>query len=791
MNEKMENNEITFGWTAFTDRSGVKLQFNAQGWGEMLDTLEATDGYEDKKTLPLLKLAKFGNLKTNRGSLRHNANIQVLYGIEGDYDGGEVSMQDAAARLAALGVRCALYASPSWTPEHPRWRVLAPFSAPVTVGQVMVRERMMARLNGALGGILAGESFTASQAFYFGYVEGGHREPYIRVKEEGGWFIDQLAELDKNAKGRPSRLVTGEAQGRVVVDDSLFAERVAELGRLLGDGERRDLFRSYLSAKSRAGASVAEMMAMLRGVVDQYSDPAHPVDWKNLREIAEDFYERDRGVRAEVEGSGLVQGLVKKAEPAPLADPMAGREVSGESGSGGNGSGTGGTSHEGMITLRQAMRELVHIAQGARVVYYNYPRFSMTFPEADKYFAGSLMKVDAENPMRVFQVWATQENRLQAKLLTFAPGEGRFTTQDGLSALNTYIPLPEPKVLGEEAVAGARVFIEHIEWLWGEQAGVFLDWLAHIEQNPGERVQTAWLHIAPNQGMGRNWIAGVLRRVWGEYVAPNVDLVEILDGGFNSAISEKLLAVVDEIDEADARDAAKHAQRFKALQTAETIQINVKYGAQSIQRNCIRWLIFSNHRSALPLNKNDRRVNVAECLDQPKSKEYYRKLYKLREDEGFIQAVRGMLRGRDLSGFNAGERAAVSGDKQKVIASMNTREDRVLDMLVREWPGDLITASALMGALFYNVPAEDRKYKLMAIRNKLETHGVFKVTSGGKYINIGEKKYTLYALRDAAGYNALDFHDLRYWFENKNNGAPLDDMAAHRFVVERMGDEDH
>lgn len=777
---------MDFGWTAFVDRAGNRLQFNAQGWSEMLNALEATDGYEDKKSLPLLKLARFGDLKTNRGSLRHNANIQVLYGIEGDYDGGEVSMQDAADRLEKLGIRCALYASPSWTPEQPRWRVLAPLSNPVSLGQVRVRDRMIARLNGALGGILAGESFTASQAFYFGYVEGGHREPFIRVKEEGGWFIDQMVELDKTAKGRPTKLAVAEGEGRGVVDDSVFAERVAELGRLLGDGERRDLFRSYLSAKSRAGASVAEMMAMVRGVVEQYSDPAHPVDFKNLREIAEDFYERDRGVRAQVEASGLVKNIVEKAEPAPLGDPFAGRELDGGEGGGSSG-GIGAQSHEGMITLRQAMKELVHIAQGARVVYYNYPRFSMTFPEADKYFAGSLMKVDAENPMRVFQVWATQENRLQAKTLTFAPGEGRFLTENGLSALNTYIPLEPPKVKGSEAERKARAFIEHVEWLWGEQAGSFLDWLAHIEQHPGERVQTCWLHVAPQQGLGRNWIAAVLKKVWGAYVAPNVDLIELLDGGFNGLISEKLLAVVDEADEADSRDAARHAQRFKALMTAETLQINVKYGAQSVQRNCVRWLIFSNHRSALPINKSDRRVNVAECRTPPKGREYYKKLYALLADENFIQAVRGYLLGRDLSNFNPGERAAVSRDKEQIIRSNQTREDRILEVLVRDWPGELITSAALTGALFYDIPPEKRVWSMRAVRTKLELHRVVKL---GEHVYRNQKEMGVYALRDEEDFRDMSRSDLSYWLEHRNGGAPMTGEEAHQFIVSRFDGEE-
>lgn len=41
----------------------------------------------------------------------------------------------------------------------------------------------------------------------------------------------------------------------------------------------------------------------------------------------------------------------------------------------------------------------------------------------------------------------------------------------------------------------------------------------------------------------------MLTRLWSGYVAASLDLVSILDGGFNGRMSRKLLAIVDEINE--------------------------------------------------------------------------------------------------------------------------------------------------------------------------------------------------------------------------------------------------
>jgi len=78
----------------------------------------------DKAALPWLKLAQFGNAKTAKGSLRHDANLLAISGIEADYDGGQMDVDAALALLEQQGVASILYTSPSHTADAPRWRVM-------------------------------------------------------------------------------------------------------------------------------------------------------------------------------------------------------------------------------------------------------------------------------------------------------------------------------------------------------------------------------------------------------------------------------------------------------------------------------------------------------------------------------------------------------------------------------------------------------------------------------------------------------------------------------------------
>ena len=119
--------------------------------------------------------------------------------MEGDHDAGTLSVADASAKLEAAGLAALIYTTPSHRPDKPRWRVLCPFSR---VLEPEDRERLCARLNGALGGALAGESFNLSQAYYYGHVEGS--APPETVLIDGG-PLDLATGLDAGALGRDGK----------------------------------------------------------------------------------------------------------------------------------------------------------------------------------------------------------------------------------------------------------------------------------------------------------------------------------------------------------------------------------------------------------------------------------------------------------------------------------------------------------------------------------------------------------------------------------------------------------
>lgn len=169
--------------TLFCDRRAgrkIERQFT---WQQLHDEV-ATVSRPRKDDLPWLKLAQFGDLRTEKGSLRHDANVLSITGVEADYDGEELGWQHAVDLLSHYGIRALVYTSPSHCPDRPRWRVLCPTSRPLPPAE---RTRFMAHLDAIFGGIFARESWTLSQAYYYGSVAGN---PHHHVEVIEGAPID-------------------------------------------------------------------------------------------------------------------------------------------------------------------------------------------------------------------------------------------------------------------------------------------------------------------------------------------------------------------------------------------------------------------------------------------------------------------------------------------------------------------------------------------------------------------------------------------------------------------------
>ncbi|MCR8827619.1 DUF5906 domain-containing protein [Pseudosulfitobacter koreensis] len=371
-----------------------------------------------------------------------------------------------------------------------------------------------------------------------------------------------------------------------------------------------------------------------------------------------------------------------------------------------------------VLTLEQMQQHLVFVATGSKVVN-TLNKTTRTVHDAGNEYAASWHtfdtgKIDKDGQpilktIPALQSWMKSETRTSVDTITWNPADGQFCrspeiSQGGDKAYNLWsgIRLQTPPENWQE---WAQPFLKHVEYLVPDhiERERFLKWCAHIFQKPGELPHTCYLMITPQTGTGRGTLGSILTRALRGYVAANMD-VNALFGGFNGRLAQKLLVTVDEIREGNAANRYQNQEAFKAKITEETRNINEKYGMQFVEKNCCRFLMFSNHEDALPFDNSDRRVIVVENPVLRQSQEYYLWLNKLLKDQRFIASVQRYLTTLSLDGFSPHEPAPMNVAKVKSLKSMESPADQDAQEFIRSWPGELATTSDLTTFMGENAP---------------------------------------------------------------------------------------
>lgn len=302
-------------FTTFPNHSAMRKDELEWDVVDLVEHLKNSGPFSHKGACPWIKLATFGARRTPKNSLRWDGNILEITGIEGDYDGGEITIKQAVDRLSECGIEAIVYASPSHTIAAPRWRVLAPLGKP---HPAHMRTVLMGRLNGALGGILSPESFTLSQSYYYGAVEGAVYEvQYL----DDGMTIDELDSLDEIAIFKKPVVHKNEEGAGADYSLNMFDLAVRHFGRKLKTGDnRRELLKAYMASRSGKGLVRDEVLALVEQAIETYFDPSDPVDLQNVFEIATHFADKDEADQP-VELGLMLKAISSRAKGAVIDTP--------------------------------------------------------------------------------------------------------------------------------------------------------------------------------------------------------------------------------------------------------------------------------------------------------------------------------------------------------------------------------------------------------------------------------------------------------------------------------------
>lgn len=605
-----------------------------------------------KDRLPWLKLARFGDAKSTNGCLRHNANVLAVSGVEADYDAGQLSLDDAARLLEAAGIAALVYTSASHTPEAPRWRVLAPLSREREPGE---REALCARLNGALGGVLDGASFTLSQSFYFGSVEGRHP---VETRLVDGNYLDLVEGVEPLGKGGAPWEARPAAEPHNL--DDLLADPPPPV-----DWDAVDAALERIPADCGYDDWIRVGMGLHHADAGGEDGFAAWADWSRTAENPASDRELESKWRGFGRGKGGVglgtlfhlagahQGVgvdnddfddldddeLLLIDDLPSAKPKWGRDPDAR------------PHYKEPMAAHLAWLNRRHavVPIGGKITVIREDDIRGLEVSRDhewrKFYANYKAELRTRDDVKmipVFPVWFEWEKRRTYDGMTFNPSgkvaPGLYNTWHGWS-------------VAPDAGGSCDLFLAHLrdvicsgqesEYQW------LIRWMAHLVQKPAEKPGTA-LILRGRKGAGKDTVGDYLGALFKRNHV-KISQPDHLTGHFNAHLAEALLLHVEE----GFWSGDKKAEGIlKSLITAPVQAIERKGFDVQQMESFSRLLISSNEDWVVPATSDERRyfvldVSEARLGDKP----YFDALYA-EMDNGGPAALLHYLQGVDLTGFN-------------------------------------------------------------------------------------------------------------------------------------------
>lgn len=216
--------------------------------------------------------------------------------------------------------------------------------------------------------------------------------------------------------------------------------------------------------------------------------------------------------------------------------------------------------------------------------------------------------------------------------------------EDGLGrpGLNTYIPA---KIDAREG--DVSLWLDWLQRILPVESDrkILIEYMAHCAKYPGFKIPWAPV-LTSAEGIGKAAFHMIMKQSLGDVYVYTPKAQELVSSGstFNAWMRGKLLILVNEIRIDERRELI---EILKPMITDAEVEVQSKGVDQDMEDNPANWLFFSNHRDAIPVNKNGRRYAIFySALQNAKDIEnagmddaYFIRFFDWLRDGGGLQAV--------------------------------------------------------------------------------------------------------------------------------------------------------
>jgi hypothetical protein len=268
------------------------------------------------------------------------------------------------------------------------------------------------------------------------------------------------------------------------------------------------------------------------------------------------------------------------------------------------------------------------------------------------------------------------------------------TDEFGLKGVNTY---RKPIYAGKPG--DVTPFLDHLARVLPVQRDrdILLAFMAQCIQRPGVKVKWAVV-IQGVEGLGKTLFEYIMAAALGPSYVHVPAAKELTEGGgkFNGWMRNKLMIIINEVKSDEKRELV---EVMKPWITDKRIEMQNKGQDQDMADNPTNWLMFTNHKDAIPISVNGRRYAIMYSALQSSSDlarlgmtdEYFSKLYDWAESGGIAHVVDYLMKyavPADLDGKIGCTRAPRTSSTDEALAeSRGWLETMILEAVERQDQG--------------------------------------------------------------------------------------------------------
>jgi len=315
--------------------------------------------------------------------------------------------------------------------------------------------------------------------------------------------------------------------------------------------------------------------------------------------------------------------------------------------------------------------------------------------------------------VRLLDVLLSHPDRKIVYDYRYLPSLGRILQGwqiDGVGQLEYYNSYRPPRFEIVEETDLLHFFTDHMEYVFGDNYDMAVNWFAQIMQEPDRKFRVALHSISVNEGTGRGWLVRLFTKLYGGNVKTVGSLYDMFrSGAKNGYLHESVLVTVNEMS---CRPEHKYEimNKLKTMLSDDVQAIDIKYGEQKYDAKIFTRLFGqANGITDVAIDEDDTRFLV--CLNENPGKpdSHYERLYDLLKcdrSSDFLNQVYTYLMKWKIN-YAWMKKAPMTPDKERVIRACKSPTGLAIYDFKILMNGDLFTKSMMEKFLSYRLSTSD------------------------------------------------------------------------------------